>query len=428
MSGIFAIENHENAAELAYLGCYAMQQRGTHQAGIATLHNNLIYCQGLRGLIKTTFTQDLINKKLPGNTAIAQIHHKKCTIQPILATKPNPKDNFVICLDGEIRFDKEPKVAITTELGLEKLIHELGNIQPKDFLQDAVRIIQSLNGGFTLALLNKDVLVVARDKHGIRPLSMGQLDSSLVFASETAPFDLFGAKFLRDVKPGEIIITKNGETNYIPHPEPVNQILQCSFEHIYFGRPDSVIFNQSVNKTRHRLGRLLAKYPYPETGIVIGVPDSGIPQATAYAQETNLPFQNALIRNHYVGKMERSATIDDSHILKKFNADKTLVEGNNVVLIDDSLLGGRAAKLLVQMLRKVGAKEVHVRIASPEIISICPFGQPISHPENLLARSNTLIEMKNYIGADSLYFLTKEELLKTLPTVGNFCTKCMNHE
>ncbi len=420
MAGIFGIFNHNEASNFAYLGCYAMQQRGTKQSGIVSSDENKLYSFHSQGLIKKSVSEETI-RRLKGKHAIAQIDHKSGLALPY-KFKHASVGEIAVCLDS----NQNQPVSLFSLLGnneLESLI--LSSLQYLDFSSEET-LRMSLNGvNKTFIALNKNKMLVSRDPWGNRPLILGKLGKSILVSTESISFDLLGAEIIREVEPGEVILIT--DTSFISLlKRPSENLLKCSFEHVYFSRPDSIIFDQSVNKSRHKWGKILAKeHPVEKDCITLGVPDSGVPVAVGFSQGSNTNYLNGIIRNRYVGKMESNATLSPSRVRTKFNVDRSLIEGQKVALLDDSLLGGEVARLLVQMLKDAGAIEVHVRIACPPILSTCQFGQGISNQGVLIAKTHSFGEILKHLKADSLGFLSMESFLSVFHSKQNFCTECM---
>ncbi len=419
--GVFAIYGHPEAAKVANLGLHALQHRGQESAGIASLHEDEIICHKSMGHVADIFTVPVL-AELKGESAIghtrystsgdtallnAQPFSVRCNKGPI-AVAHNGNITNAINLRNELEQDGSIFQATSDT---EVILHLVARSREKTMAGALRDALLQLEGAFSLVFLAENRLIVARDKHGFRPLAMGQLELSggriaYVFASETCAFDLINAVYISDVEPGEMVIVgPEGITR--ERYAPVADKAHCVFEHVYFARPDSLVFGKSIAQSRERMGRLLAQHCPADADIVVPVPDSGVAAALGYAEEAKLPFRQALIRNHYVGRtfIEPSQTIRDFGVKLKLNPVRHLLEGKRVVLVDDSLVRGTTSRKIVRMVRSAGAKEVHLRISCPPTISPCFYGVDTPTKGELIAANNNLEGIRRFTEADSVGYL-----------------------
>lgn len=434
--GVFGLFNVPNAAQLEYFGLHALQHRGQEGCGIVTSDFEQLKIIKGEGLVTEVFNTDKI-KSLTGCNSIGHVRYSTAgggglsNVQPFLFR--HHTGDFALAHNGNLVNSKEIKMMLETQGSifqstsdseiLAHLIKKDARGQRIDAIKDALRIIE---GGFAFLILTKDKLYACRDKHGLRPLSIGKLGDGYVVSSETCAFDVIGAKFIRDLKPGEIVtITKDGIESTL-YSEFCHHHM-CAMEYIYFSRPDSVIEDVNVHAFRKESGKVLARVAPVEADIVIGVPDSSLSAAIGYAEESGIPYETGLIKNKYIGRtfIQPSQELRERSVRMKLSAIASIVKDQRVVLIDDSIVRGTTSKRIVSLLKEVGAKEVHVRIASPEITHPCFYGVDISTYEELIcARLNTE-EVRKKIGADSLAFLPIEALYE----VGKrkqLCVACFN--
>ena len=424
--GIFGISNHEDSSALVALGLHALQHRGQEGCGIVSFDGKNYHSEKRQGLVGDHFTNPETLKKLPGNFAIG--HNRYSTtgetslrnIQPFFAdlhmgglsvAHNGNLTNALLLRETLVRDGAIFRTTSDTET-IVQLIAKSKRNKFKDKLIDALFQIQ---GGFSLVLMTNKKLVGVRDPFGIRPLVIGKLKNSYIFASETCALDIVGASFVRDVENGEIVIIENNEIKSIK-PFPKQKQRPCVFEYIYFARPDSLIGNKCAYHYRKNLGIELAKETDLKADLVVPVPDSGVPAALGYAEESKKQFELGLIRNHYVGRtfIEPTQNIRSLGVKLKLSPTKTIVENKSIILIDDSLVRGTTCHKIVKMLYESGAKEVHVRIACPEIKFPDFYGVDMPTKEELLAHNKNNIEMCDHIKAKSLKFLSLKGLYKAL--------------
>ena len=439
--GIFGIYNNPNAAYYTYLGLYALQHRGQESAGIAITDGSRITYHRDFGLVSSVFKNDSL-KRLTGHTAIG--HNRYSTsgasdspdnIQPIVVSYKYGQ--LAIAHNGNLVNALELREALEEEGSIfrgttdsEVIVHLIVKSRKKRFLEKLLDALSKLKGAYSLLVMTNKKLIAARDPWGFRPLCMGELNGSPVFASETCAFDLIGARYLRDVEPGEIVVVENGQVSSLRLPGSERcKKSQCIFEFIYFARPDSRIFGRSVYEVRKEFGRVLAREYPVEADLVIPVPDSGVVPALGYSQESGIPFEMGLIRNHYVGRtfIKPEQRMRDIGVKVKLNPIPELLKGKRIVVVDDSIVRGTTSRKIIRMLREAGAREVHMRISSPPTKWPCYFGIDTPTKDQLIASSYSVEEICRFIEADSLGYLSLEGMIKaTGGRPEDFCTACFD--
>lgn len=434
--GVFGIFGHKEASKMAYLGLYALQHRGQESAGIAASDGDRVRAVREMGYVNEIFNETTLTT-LPGHIAIGHTRYstagesKLANAQPILIDCVHGQ--LGICHNGNIVNANEIRDALVrqgsifqTSSDTEVVLHLYARSQAASIEQALADSLSTLAGAFSFALITKDRLIAARDPHGFRPLALGRLDGGWVVSSETCALDLIGATYVRDVEPGELlIISADGVKSMKPFPPA--KLAHCVFEHVYFARPDSEVFGQSVNEVRTNLGRLLARETGVDADVVIPIPDSGVCAAVGYAEEAKLPMRFGLIRNHYVGRtfIEPTQSIRHFGVKVKLNPVKSILAGKRVVLVDDSIVRGTTSRKIVKMVRAAGAKEVHVRISCPPTISPCFYGVDTPRRSELIAATHTLDEIRRYLAADSVGYLSLDGLLTAVGQRRNqYCTSC----
>ncbi len=419
--GVFAVYGHPEASKMAYLGLYALQHRGQESAGICTSDGSEIYCQKSMGHVADIFTNQVLSE-LPGKLAIGHTRYSTAGDTVLMNAQPFS----VACNKGRVAVAHNGNITNATELraelerrgsifqansDTEVILHLVAHSSERT-LEGALRdALLQIEGAFSLVCLAEDRIIVARDPYGFRPLAMGQMELNghvcYVFASETCAFDLISAVYLCDVDPGEMIIVgPEGVSRERYSPERPRA--QCAFEHVYFSRPDSIVFGRPVQQSREMLGRLLAREWPADADVVVPVPDSGVAAALGYASESGLPFRHALIRNHYVGRtfIEPSQAIRDFGVKLKLNPVRHLLEGQRVVLVDDSVVRGTTSRKIVRMVRQAGAREVHLRVSCPPTISPCFYGVDTPTKSELIASNNSVEAIRRFVEADTLGYLS----------------------
>jgi amidophosphoribosyltransferase len=419
--GVFGVCDSDDAANLAYLGLYALQHRGQESAGIASLDDGKIHVEREMGYVADVFGEARLSR-LPGRTAIGHVRYSTAgasllaNAQPLVfATGRGPLalgHNGNLVNAREIRASLESKGALfTTTSDSEVFLHLVARSQATTLSGAIAEALTEVRGAYSLVILSREGIYAVRDPHGIRPLSLGVREGSPVVASETCAFDLIGARYERDVEPGEIVrLSRDGFSSHrfaFPISTP------CVFEHVYFARPDSMVFGRSVAASRQAFGRRLAKEHPVEADVVVAVPDSGMYPAIGFAEESGIPFALGLVRNHYVGRtfIEPKQAIRHFGVKVKLNPVREVVDGKRIVLIDDSIVRGTTSRKIVKMLREAGAKEVHVRVSSPPTVNSCHYGIDTPTRSELIAANQSVDEIRRYIEADSLGYLSVEGML-----------------
>ena len=438
MCGIFGVLGHKDAARLTYLGLYALQHRGEESAGIFAYNGKKVTHHKGMGLVSEVFDEKSI-KSLRGNLAVGHVRYSTTgsshvsNVQPFLAT--HKRGHIAIAHNGNLtnalalrRAMEEKGSIFQSSMDSEVIVHLLARSGRKNYKENIVGAFSQLEGAYSVVMMVDDKLVGARDPHGWRPLCLGKLDGAYVLASETCALDLINAKYVRDIEPGEIIfITKDGAESVKPFPKRRHAL--CIFEFIYFARPDSNIFGKNVYLTRKRLGEQLAREHPVDCDLVMSVPDSGNYATVGFAEESGIPYETGIIRNHYIGRtfIQPSQFIRDFRVKVKLNPIKDVLKGKSIVIIDDSIVRGTTTRSRVKTLREAGAKKVHMRVTCPPIKNPCFYGIDFPTKKELIASNKEIREIKDFIGLDSLGYLSLDGMLKAmlLPS-GEFCTACFS--
>ncbi len=423
--GVFGVFDHPEAANLTYLGLYALQHRGQESAGIVSTDGHDFYSHRGMGLVADVFDKAAI-RELRGHGAIGHVRYSTSGESGIRNAQPFSFEyahgGIALCHNGNIvnarplreQLEREGSIFQSTS-DTEVVMHLIAKSPGATMIERVADAVRKLAGGFSLLVLVERRLVGLRDPHGIRPLVIGRLGESYVLASETCAFDLIGAQYVRDVEPGEMVVIENGrlESHY-PFEKCAPRF--CVFEYIYFARPDSTLEGVNVYQARYRIGVELAREAPAEADIVVPVPDSGVPPAMGYAEGSGIPFQMGLIRNHYVGRtfIEPQQSIRNFGVKLKLNANRQLIEGRRVVLVDDSIVRGTTSRKIVDMVRAAGAREVHLRISSPPTRHPCFYGIDTPNADELMANRMNIEEMCRAVGADSLAFVSFEGLYRAV--------------
>ena len=438
MCGIFGIFNHPEASNHTYLGLYALQHRGQESAGIVASDGKQLHHYRQMGLVSEIFTHDAL-KRLPGISAIGHVRYSTAGSSELKNAQPFLVDyaggSIAVAHNGNltnailIRSELEARGSIfQSNMDTEVIVHLIARSKAKTLVERTIQALDQVQGAYSLLFLTEKELVAARDPLGFRPLVLGQLRNAPVVASETCAFDLINARFIREIEPGEmLLINENGVQSFKPFPP--KQHHQCIFEFIYFARPDSFIFNRNVYEVRKSLGVQLAKESPAEVEMVVPIPDSGIPATLGYANESKIPLEMGMIRNHYVGRtfIEPEQSIRHFGVKIKLNPVKGLMEGKRIVTVDDSIVRATTSRKINRMFRHAGAREVHVRISSPPITHPCFFGIDTPKRSELIASSHTIKEIQKYINARSLNYLSLEGLKKCVKgEAEKFCYACFS--
>jgi amidophosphoribosyltransferase len=434
--GIFGIYGHSEAANLTYLGLYALQHRGQESVGIATSDGAKLQIHKAMGYVADSFNTATI-EKLAGMSAVGHVRYSTAgesglkNAQPILIDCAHGE--IAICHNGNLVNAQELRDMLVkqgsifqTTSDTEVLLHLYARSRAATPEAALVESISQAQGAFSLVLLTKDRLIAVRDPHGFRPLTLGRLGDAYIVCSETCALDLIDAEWIRDIEPGEVfIVGPDGEKSI--RPFAVAPKAHCIFEHVYFARPDSYVFGKSVNEVRTELGRALAREQPALADVVVPVPDSGVCAATGFAEASGIPLQMGLIRNHYVGRtfIEPHQSIRHFGVRVKLNPVKSILQGRRVVLVDDSIVRGTTSRKIVKMVRAAGASEVHMRISCPPTISPCYYGVDTPQRAELIAATHTIDEVRRYIGADSLGYLSLDGMLSAVGSQRrSYCTSC----
>jgi amidophosphoribosyltransferase len=442
--GVVAVHNHPEASTLAYLGLHQLQHRGQESAGIVSSDAARLYVHKSMGLVADIFTEDVL-RSLPGMLAIGHTRYSTSGDSSALNAQPIMVDcnkgmialahngNLVNAWEIRSRLEAQGSIFQTTS-DTEVIVHLIAQSKEQTLPEAVSEALRQIEGAFSLVLMTSDRVFAVRDPRGFRPLSMGRIPNgagserdTIVFASETCAFDLIGATYERDVQPGEMVVVGPEGVSSRRFAEEEKRS-SCIFEHVYFSRPDSTVFGRSVQTSREAMGRQLAKESPVEADIVVPVPDSGVTAALGYAAEAQLPFRFGLIRNHYVGRtfIEPEQRVRDFGVKLKLNPVRSLLAGKRVILIDDSIVRGTTSRKIVRMVRDAGAKEVHVRISCPPTISPCYYGVDTPSKNQLIGANKSVEEIRDYIGADSLAYLSLQGL-KAACADGektSYCTSC----
>ena len=437
--GVFGIYGSNRAAELTFFGLYSLQHRGQESAGIVTSGNGQVYIYKGMGEVNEVFGNKKNIDRLKGKIAVGHTRYSTTggssltNIQPFLIT--NRSQKLAIAHNGNLtnsyrlrmQLEKEGSIFQTTS-DTEIILHLAALSRKRTWVHRIADALRHVEGAYSLLFLTEDSLIAARDPRGFRPLALGKYNGSFIVASETCAFDIIGAKYIRDVEPGEILeINADGLRSL--HMTGKRQHAFCIFEYIYFARPDSMIFGENVDKVRRRLGRQLAIEHPADADIVIAIPDSANTAALGFSEKSGIKFEIGLIRNHYVGRIfiDPEQDIRDLDVKVKFNPVRGVLEGKRVVVVDDSIVRGTTSKKLVKLIRSAGAKEIHFRVSSPPIISPCFFGIDMPTRQELIASSKTVKEIEKYLEVDSLGYLSIEGML-SMPSLPDesFCVSCFS--
>jgi amidophosphoribosyltransferase len=434
--GVFAVFGHPEAAKLTYLGLYALQHRGQESAGIVSSDGHRLLSHKAMGHVAEVFNEEVL-QGLAGHAAIG---HTRYSTAGDTALK-NAQPLSVSCQKGQvalahngnlinaasIRRELEARGDIfQTTSDTEVILHYFARSRHSGIPESIADALDRVAGAYSLVMLVNDSVYAIRDPRGFRPLSLGQVNGAYVVASETCAFDMISATYLREVEPGEMVILDQRGLTSLRFAPPA-QSAQCIFEHVYFSRPDSIVFGRSVQTSREVLGRRLAREHPVEADLVVPVPDSGVAAAIGYSEESGIPVKFGLIRNHYVGRtfIEPTQAIRDFGVKLKLNPVRSLLEGKRVVLVDDSIIRGTTSRKIVRLVREAGAREVHLRISCPPTVSPCYYGIDTPTKKELIASSHSVEDIRAYVGADTLGYLSLEGMREAVgDKEGRYCLAC----
>jgi amidophosphoribosyltransferase len=438
--GLFGIYGHKDAARLAYLGLYSLQHRGQESAGIVVSDEKEVKQFKGMGLVPDVFNDNII-KSLKGHLAIGHVRYSTMgssllkNAQPFLVEYANDflavghNGNLVNAAELRGKLEKEGAIFQTT-MDSEVIVHLVARSRKKSLQDKLIEALSKIKGAYSLVFITKDQIIGVRGPHGFRPLCLGQIDGAWVLTSETCALDLIQARYIREIEPGEMLfINKRGIHSISPFPKVRHAC--CIFEYIYFARPDSNIFGHSVYVTRKKLGAKLFEEQPADADMVMPVPDSGNCAALGYAEASGIPFEMGIIRNHYIGRtfIQPSQHIRDFGVKVKLNPVKELLKGKRIVIIEDSIVRGTTSRARVKTVRDAGAKEIHMRISCPPLRHPCYYGIDFPTKEELIASSRKVEEIRDYIGLDSLGYLSVEGMLSSMPLPQEeFCTCCFTGE
>lgn len=437
--GIFGIASHPEAARIAYLGLYALQHRGQESAGIVSSDGKHLHIEKGMGYVADVFSESRL-ERLDGNSALGHVRYSTAggsaswNAQPILidcwrgpiALAHNGNLTNANFLKHEL--ERDGAIFHSTS-DSEVFLHLISRSRRRTLQEAFIEALRTVQGAFSLMLLTPEYLLAARDPHGFRPLCLGRVDGSYAVASETCAFDLINAEYVRDIEPGEVVrIEENSLESQMPLPK--EKPAHCVFEHIYFSRPDSLVFGRTVNTSRREMGKYLAREHGVEADVVVPVPDSGVSAAIGYSQESGVPLEFGLIRNHYVGRtfIEPKQSIRNFGVKVKLNPVREILRGRRIVLVDDSIVRGTTSKKIVNIIRAAGAKEIHMRITAPPIVAPCYYGIDIPTRRELIASTKSVEEIRKFIGADSLGYLSLEAVLRAVEDNKHYCSACFTNK
>jgi len=437
--GIFGVFGSPRAAHLTYFGLYSLQHRGQESAGIVTGGNGNVHIYKGMGQVHDVFSDRAVLDRLKGRHALGHTRYSTTgassltNIQPLLITNRSQRlavghnGNLTNSLELRQKLEKSGSIFQTTS-DTELFLHLAALSKRRGWVNRICDAVKDVKGAYSCLFLTDESIIAARDPLGFRPLCLGKYNNGYVVASETCAFDIIGAKYIRDIEPGEVLeISKNGLKSKFPLKKHKHAF--CIFEYIYFARPDSIVFGENVDKIRRRLGRQLAMEHPVQADIVFGIPDSANTATLGYSEASGIRFEIGLIRNHYVGRtfIDPEQKIRDLDVKVKFNPVKGVLKGQRVVVVDDSIVRGTTSRKLVKLIRSAGAKEIHLRISAPPIISPCFFGIDMPTREELIASSKTVKEIEKSLGVDSLGYLSIDGML-SMPSLPNssFCASCFS--
>jgi amidophosphoribosyltransferase len=436
--GVFGIYGHAEASTLTQLGLFALQHRGQEACGIVSSDGAELHQFRSMGLVADVLTEDVL-RKLEGKSAIGHTRYSTAgantirEVQPFAVTCQHGQ--IAVCHNGNLPYAPQKRAELeragaifSSTSDTETILHSIARCEASNVIEAISKVLKETEGAFSLLFLTPNALVAVRDPRGFRPLNLGRLKDAWCVASETCAFDLIDAEYVREIKAGEmLVIDKNGLHSSFPFEE--KQKSSCTFEHVYFSRPDSIIFGRSVNQSRHQMGKQLALEHPVDADIVVPVPDSGVAAAIGYARQSGINYRQAIIRNHYIGRtfIEPSQSIRSFGVRLKLNPIRDLIQDRRIILVDDSIVRGTTSKKIVQMVREAGAREVHMRISCPPTVSPCYYGVDTPRKADLIAAQMSVEEVRRFIEADSLGYLSLEGMLEAIGMEkGSACVACWN--
>ncbi len=437
--GVFGVFHHPEAANLTYLGLHGLQHRGQESAGIVSSSGERLYEEKGMGQVARIFKKKQL-RRLKGDLAIGHVRYATAGRSSLVNAQPlvidSCKGELGIAHNGNLvnayslrdALEKDGSI-FRTNSDTEVVLHLIARSRKDDLEAAIVEALKQVQGAYSLIFIARDRIIGVRDPRGFRPLSLGQLGDAQVISSESCAFDFIDAAFVRDVEPGEmVVLSAAGVKSYRPFPpEPVSQ---CIFEYVYFSRPDSLVFGRGVHEIRKRLGRELAREKPVEADVIVPVPDSGMYAALGYSEESRIPLEFGLVRNHYVGRtfIEPRQSIRHFGVRLKLNPVRALLQDKRVVLIDDSIVRGTTSRKIVSMVRSAGAREVHMRISSAPTVGPCYYGVDTPRRADLIASSHTVDEIRKHIRADSLGYLSLQGMFRAVGESRSFCTACYTNQ
>ncbi|HKY31429.1 MAG TPA: amidophosphoribosyltransferase [Candidatus Polarisedimenticolia bacterium] len=437
--GIFGILGHAEAGNIVYLGLHALQHRGQESAGIATSDGERLHLEVGMGQVGDIFDSERL-ARLPGGSGIGHVRYSTAGSSDIKNAQPMKarchKGEIAVAHNGNLvnadrlRSNLECDGSIFTSTSdTEVVLHLIARSHQREIEDAIVDALSQVKGAYSLVFLSRDRMVGVRDPMGFRPLSLGMLDGAYVLTSETTALDLVGARFVRDVEAGEVVVIEGDEVRSY-RPFPPAEPHACVFEYVYFARPDSLLWGRNVSRVRKRLGLELAREAPADADIVVPIPDSGVYAAMGYAAESGIPYDHGLVRSHYIGRtfIEPTQSIRHFGVRLKLNPVREVLEGKRVVLVDDSIVRGTTSRKLVTMVREAGAKEVHMRISCPPTIGPCYYGVDTPLRSELIAATHSVEEIRKHVRADSLAYLSLEGMMRAVGASEGFCTACYTNK
>lgn len=436
--GVFGIYGHAEASTLTQLGLFALQHRGQEACGIVSSDGKELHQFRSQGLVADVLKEDVL-KDLKGASAIGHTRYSTAGANTIHEVQPFnvtcQHGQIAVCHNGNLPYAKQKRRELEKQGAIfsstsdtETILHSIARCDAADAVEAIEKVLRETEGAFSLLFLTPNSLIAVRDPRGFRPLNLGKLKDAWCVASETCAFDLIDAEYVREIKAGEmLVVNDSGLHSSFPFAEKPRSV--CAFEHVYFSRPDSTIFGRSVNESRHRMGKRLAVEHPTEADLIVPVPDSGVAAAIGYAAQSGINFRQAIIRNHYIGRtfIEPSQSIRSFGVRLKLNPIRDLIKDRKIVLIDDSIVRGTTSKKIVQMVREAGAKEVHMRISCPPTVSPCYYGVDTPRKAELIAAQMSVEEVRRYIEADSLGYLSLAGMLEAIGLEeDSSCVACWN--